>query len=61
MDFLFISAALPPSSFRHTAGSGSAGAIGKIKDEMIERLEPGITALKEQLTLNKAEWKKKGF
>jgi len=41
--------------------SDSGTAVGKIKDEIISRLEPGITALKEQLTLKKAEWKKKGL
>ncbi len=41
--------------------SGSGGAVGKIKDEVISRLEPKMTDLKDCLAAKRKEWPQQGY
>jgi len=46
---------------RIAEASGSHEAVGKIKDEMTERIRPGMTELNKLLADKRKEWKEKGF
>jgi hypothetical protein len=46
---------------RIAAASGSPGDVGKIKDEMTERIRPAMTELNKLLAVKREEWKKKGL